>query len=279
MYFGIDVGGTSIRVAGYEDLGTTAECNRRQLVAERDFVVDFRRIVRAIQDLASFHQSTVDGIGIGIAGKLDSDRTTLTGAGNLKRWVGQPIKERFTRDFGCQVVLGNDAEAPAMAEAIHGHGKNSNEDFFFIIWGTGFGGCLVRQIDGKVELFPGEPGHQTIPNGGIARCGCEATDCLEAHVGGNGIALNRGKPAEELSETEWLEVMKFLCIGVHNIVTITSVPLVVFGGGIASKQQRRLVEVREYLASSLKVVDPPDVKLSVFGEDAGCVGALSLLSL
>ena len=279
MYFGIDIGGTTMRVAAFGNRDSAKEFARQDLPSTRSFSDDLLTLVTAINELTPEGQ-TVQGIGLGVAGKVDGHRATLVGAGNLDGWVEQPIWREMTARFDCPVVLGNDAEAAGMAEALYGHGPEMAEDFWFIIWGTGVGGCLVRRRDPGWDPFPGEPGHQMVATlRSKIRCGCGQENCLEAYVGGQGIDKYYGRPAEQLSPNEWERVVIDLSGGVRNLVTIQPTPHVVFGGGIANKRPELLDEVAERLKDDLVVVPPPRIRLSKLGEDTGCVGALALLGL
>ncbi|MDP9211792.1 MAG: ROK family protein [bacterium] len=277
MYFGIDVGGTSIRVAMYETVAAgelPEEVGREEMATSRDFAVDVSAIGATVRNMAG---GTPGAIGIGVAGRVSPDRKTLIGSGNLGDWVGQSLVDELEAHCECPVVLGNDAEAAAMAEAHYGAGQG--REFYLLIWGTGFGGCLIRQAGrrGPVPL-PGEPGHQLLSLDG-PECGCGRPGCLEAYVGGGCITKHFGRVPAELTPREWNEVMGWMTMGVTNIVTIQPVPLIVFSGGVAYNQPHLLDELGKRLQHTITVVETPEVRLSALGEDTGCLGAASLIDL
>jgi predicted NBD/HSP70 family sugar kinase len=70
-----------------------------------------------------------------------------------------------------------------------------------------------------------------------------------------------------------------MAIGVRNVIVTQPTPLIVFGGGIANKQSDRLKDVGTLLKENLHIVEPPEIRLSAFGESAGTVGALALARL
>jgi len=277
MYIGIDVGGTTIKVAAFTELENPRELTRLEAPISTSFEDDMDQVKNLCEVLWE-ELDRIEGVGLAVAGKIDEDRTTVTGAGNLTHWIGQPVDEILRRRIAihCPVVLGNDAEAAALAEALYGHG--GEQDFWFVIWGTGVGGCLVRYVDGKPIPLPGEPGHQCVDIQAY-QCGCGQYGCLEVFCGGGAIARRYGKPAEQLSTMDWASITARMAEGVRNLVTIQPVELVIFGGGIAAKQQHLLSDIENQLKGELKVVEPPQVRLSTFGESAGTVGALALLSL
>lgn len=279
MYLGVDIGGTTARVSTFRGLDETSEFDRVEFRISKQpygyFEDDFDNLVLVCSKMA--RHGRIEGIGLALAGKVNSTRTSLTAAGNLGHWAGQPVVSRLSGELDCDVVLGNDAEAAALAEAHYGHGQD--RDFWFVIWGTGIGGCLVRHINGIAEPLPGELGHQQVNPNGNELCGCGQYGCLEAYCGGAGIAKRFGIPAESLTDRQWEEVVDWMKVGIRNIVTTQPVPLVVFGGGIASKQKILLSDIQQRLLEELFIVDVPDIQLSTFGEAAGTVGALALLRL
>jgi predicted NBD/HSP70 family sugar kinase len=280
MYLGIDIGGTTARVSAFGDLSEAAEIQRIEFAMTKqpqgDFEADFANLRLACGKLAARH-GAIDGIGLALAGKVDDTRATLTAAGNIGHWAGHPVVLRLSQEMDCRVVLGNDAEAAALAEAHYGHGQTG--DFWLLIWGTGVGGCLMRYVNGVATPFPGELGHQEVNPNSDLLCGCSQYGCLEACCGGTGIANRFGIPAEALTAEQWADVLGWMKIGVRNVVTAQPVPRVVFSGGIASKQAPLLEDLQEMLAKDLRIVDPPEIQLSAFGETAGTVGALALLRL
>jgi glucokinase len=241
---------------------------------EQAFAADYTAFLEAIRR-AQRQAAPSQKVGIALAGKLNQKKTALDAAGNLAHWVGRPIVELLRKELKLPVKLGNDAEAAALAEAHFGHGKGT--DFWFVIWGTGIGGCLVRMVNGKPVAFAGEPGHQVVNSSSGLMCKCGQVGCLEAFAGGAGIANLYGKPAELLTKDEWRETLLLVEAGVRNLVTIQPVPLVIFGGGIANKQSWMLDEIQRGLATGIHIVKVPKIRLSAFGESAGNVGALALL--
>lgn len=281
MFLGIDIGGTTGRVSAYRvgwepsSLLDSLEFSVTKQ-PKGDFEQDYANLAEACFQLGVRYGSARSA-GLAVAGKINADRTQMTGAGNLGHWAGIPLAEMLARDLKCHVVLGNDVEAAALAEAHYGRGAGRN--FWFIGWGTGIGGCQVRTSKNGPLALPGEFGHQQVGSGTMPICGCGQYGCLEAYCGGTGIANWFGVPAERLSRSEWLQVVNKMAVGIHNVLAAQPTPLVVFGGGIANKQQWLLEALRDRLARNLKIVDVPDITMSAFGESAGTVGALSLLHL
>ncbi len=283
MYLGIDIGGTKGLVSSFNSpddieplqsipFGMTSESR-----GNADFSRDFEEL-RTACSIASRGSHRIEGVGLAIAGKLNDNRSGLVKAGNTSHWVGHPIRDMLSDWLNCPVVLGNDAEAAGLAEALYGKGQDT--DFWFVIWGTGVGGCLVRRVNGASVPFAGELGHQQMPvPSDLSRlCLCGQSNCLEAFCGGNAILRQFGR-VESLTPGNWRTFAKQMASGIHNVVVAQPTPLVVFGGGVICKQPQLLQTIEAYLANSLHIVTSPEVTLSEFGEAAGTVGALALLNL
>jgi predicted NBD/HSP70 family sugar kinase len=291
LFLGIDLGGTKCRVAVFEHRDDTVETDFRQFEVsqlsdnpskeelDQAYLRDSGRLITTCHELLVRHgRVPFEGIGIAAAGVVDSERTQLTGAGNIRHWVNRPVA-RLVREHHprSQVILGNDAESGAMAEALHGECQGS--DLWYVIWGTGVGGTLLKHIDGSPIPLPGELGHQCIDFNSSLRCGCGQLGCLEAYVGGINLEKRYGHPSQ-MSDEQWTEALLRMRTGIHNAVALQPVPLVIFGGGVSCKQRHRLPDLEVMVRARLKIHErTPTIKLSRFGETAGTVGALALLDL
>lgn len=180
---------------------------------------------------------------------------------------------------------------------------------FFSI-GTGVGGGLV--IDGKLRLGPlgaaGELGHQTVLLDGPL-CGCGNRGCLEALASAPAIAaegvrlmlggqtpklfeITAGKPSKVTPRTiaeaalagdsgaqEAIDrAVKYLGIGIANVVTCLHPQLVVLGGGVAELGDLLLVPLRRIMRERVGMFPPDDVRIerSLLGANAGSLGAVAL---
>jgi predicted NBD/HSP70 family sugar kinase len=286
LHIAVDLGGTTCRVAPYDSLDVQQWVMPPMKFAiqkvDKDaaaqemfdaFNIDFAKLRETIYEVANGPPTTIS---LAVAGKVDPARRKLLGAGNLVHWVGEDIVEYLTGYFGCSVILGNDAEAAALAEALYGHGQE--QDFLSVIWGSGVGGCRLHWEDGKPIALPTELGHQHLPTNSGILCGCGWHNCLEAWCGGDNIAKRHGDPSNPrlLTRKDWKGYGQKMGAGLYNSVVHHPVPLVVCAGGVACKQKWLLPIIEKQLKSELKIDESPTVKLSMFGESAGTLGALAL---
>jgi predicted NBD/HSP70 family sugar kinase len=194
------------------------------------------------------------------------------------QWRNIPLKEMMEKQWGCPFHVDVDTNVAALGE--YHLGNYEHEKFLYITLSTGMGGGYI--IDGKVYRgFNGnhpEVGHQTINfrcgHPEKVQCECGSPDCLEALVSGNAIKRIYNKPAEELDEGEWSEVIYNLGQGLRNIATIMAPDIIVFGGGISFGAGEPFIrKIEEEMKKQLTLVKPPHLALSKLGYDTAIAGA------
>ena len=270
MYVAIDVGGTSARAMSFRSPRSTKPVKSGHFRISRRYDQDMTDLLALVKKI----DPSPDGIGLAIAGVADEDRGTITGSGNLADWHGRAIRDDLEKGLSCQTRMANDGFCAALGEAYQGHGRSG--DFWFMIWGTGVGGSYVTHRSGQPEVFPSELGHHvTNPAGPL--CPCGQTGCLEAHIGGSAIERKYGTPAASLAERSWAEVLQQAAVGIANACALLPTEQVILGGGVAIKQRRRLDTLSQLVRQELRIVSPPDLKISQLEFDAGLYGALNLL--
>lgn len=190
---GVDIGGTKIAAGLVSESGQILASDAEQTPVES------ARIPAIVADLVA--RLTRDerpvGVGIGAAGFVGEDRSTVRFAPNIN-WVGEPLGEHVRALIDLPVVVENDANAAAWGEFRFGAGEDT-DDLLLITVGTGIGGGIVHQG----QLFRGgfgvaaEIGHMRIVPDGIL-CGCGQHGCYEQY--GSGSALVREARARLVNE-------------------------------------------------------------------------------
>lgn len=134
------------------------------------------------------------GIGVGIAGTVDSQATGVVSAPTLG-WSEARVGPMLRAALGVPVLVENDVNTLAVAERLYGIGR-SHSSYLLITIGRGIGCGIV--IDGAVYRGAGggagEIGHVPMTVDGPL-CGCGSYGCLEAHIGDDALvrtALERG---------------------------------------------------------------------------------------
>ncbi len=184
-YIGIDLGGT--KVEGVVLDAQLAPVARRRVPTERER--GYEHILARVTALVGELQRQAPGcdrVGIGTPGSL-STRTRLLKNSNTTCLNGRPLLADLTDRLGMPVVLENDANCFALAEASCGAGRG-HRLVFGVILGTGVGGGLVW--DGEVWRGPqhlaGEWGHHCLDPDGPA-CYCGQRGCAETYLSGPAV--------------------------------------------------------------------------------------------
>jgi glucokinase len=188
---GVDVGGTTVAAGVVDDQGSVLATAQRDTPSD-----DPRRtedvIVEVVGELAVSHD--VEAVGVGAAGFVDAQRSTVLFAPNLA-WRDEPLRTGIEGRCGLPVVIENDANAAAWGEVRFGAGRG--EDFVVVLTvGTGIGGGIVlggRLLRGRFGVA-GEIGHiNIVPDG--RRCGCGLEGCWEQYASGRALV----QEAQELA--------------------------------------------------------------------------------
>ena len=153
---------------------------------------DYSAFTATLAGFAAGHE--LRGIAISIAGVVDPQSQCLRVA-NIPCADGRPLAPQLSAALGLPVLVLNDADCFAMAEARHGAGQG-HRTVFGVILGTGVGGGLV--IDGSLVSGPGgyagEWGHGPVARTQVEgitlpefSCGCGLNGCLDTIGGARGI--------------------------------------------------------------------------------------------
>lgn len=309
LTIGIDVGGTKI-AAGV--VGTDGKIGAR---THRDTPANSvddtaAAICDAAAELIADHE--VEAVGIGAAGFVSSDRSTVLFAPNLA-WRDEPLGARVSEVLKVPVVVENDANAAAWGEFAFGAARHV-EHMVCITVGTGIGGGVV--IGG--ELLRGangvaaELGHMRVVPGGH-RCGCGARGCIEQYASGSALVREGRAQAESgsLAAAQMLSVCeitdpaeltgpmitkaatagdpcamelfddlgRWLGEGLASIATLFDPSMIVVGGGVSAAGDLLLKSATVAFEKNLpaKANRPhPTFGLAELGNDAGIIGAADL---
>ncbi len=207
LAIGVDFGGTKVlasvvdvttgEILGSSKKRTNANDTTDQLVDRLIGTID-----DAIEDAGISKKRRIGGIGIGIAGQVDSETGVLLGAPNLSQaTVDLPLAGLISDRYKVNTTLLNDVQIAAIGESRFGAG-NGIDLFLCVFVGTGVGGALVQngQVLRGASGSAGEIGHLVIhANGRI--CGCGGRGHLEAYASRTAITqaiigeVKRGHPS------------------------------------------------------------------------------------
>lgn len=246
---GVDVGGTSIRLQMYP--GDSPRLEVPTGAEGGEALVE--RIASLIEDFVP-DDADLDGVGLGIAGLVDTARGTVRHAVNLGiDGVPFPLSARLEERLGLPVVVENDVRAAALGTYHHLRPASPDlSDLVYISLGTGISIGVI--IDGQLHRgsrgIAGEVGHAPLGDPALD-CSCGLTGCLEAVAGGRALAERIdggaralfGEPRRHPAEAE--RVVAAIARAIHVLTAVFDPDLFVLGGGIATDAGP---EVREVLA-------------------------------
>jgi len=271
----IDIGGTKLLSAvGAE--GHVGPSLRRETPQAGDMV----DVLGEMLD-ESRRGRRLEAIAAAVPGPFDRAKGHLINPpGMSASWHRLDIATPLGRRFDCPVVVENDANCAALAEARLGAGRGARLLVYYTV-STGIGSGTVR--DGRLVVDRGdtEGGHQVLwpPRAGGPPCDCGGAGCLEAIASGRAIARRFGRPASQIEDQPvWDEVGEWLGIAVVNTTAILDCDRVVFGGGVASARWERLrPALTATLRRHLRLQEAPDVRLAELSADRNLAGALLLI--
>ena len=213
----------------------------------------------------------IAGVGIAVAGPVDSETGTLYDPPNLPSLDGVSLKAHWEPLVGYPVWVGNDANLAALGEFHFGAGKDASSQgtpprtLVYVTVSTGIGGGVVDR--GQVFLgasgLAAEIGHMIIDRSESApRCQCGNSGCLESLASGTAIAriareeltgtgtltsawdakdiasitsesvVRAAVQGDSLAKEIFEGVVQALSVGLTNALHLFNPDLLVLGGGV-----------------------------------------------
>jgi len=137
--------------------------------------------VQTVLDAAGINRTRLLGVGVGLAGIIDSE-TGLCRISPHNGWREVPFAKLLEDDLDCIVHLDNNVNTLTRVEQLYGLGQHMR-DFLVITIGRGIGMGIVAngQVYRGTRGGGGEFGHMVIDPEGLV-CGCGNRGCLETFV-------------------------------------------------------------------------------------------------
>ncbi len=183
---GIDIGGTKVAGAVWAPsrLGPmTLEPTDHESV--ESLTAQVRRLVSELWR----RTEAIDSVGISVAGEVDHKQGSVISASHLPL-SGLPLRELLSRQLGLPVIVENDGNCAAIAEAGLSE-EHAAEDLVLLTLGTGVGGGVITggQLLRGRSGFAADLGHIVIASEGPECFGaCPGRGCLEALCSGSALA-------------------------------------------------------------------------------------------
>lgn len=170
--WGIDLGGTKVEAAVVDADDQYRSIIRRRVPTERvhGYPHILGQITKLIEQVQAESGLRPERIGIGTPGAIDPDTRQMKNS-NTTVLNGQPLREDLEARLGVPLVMANDANCFALAEALLGAVPEQVPEakvVFGVIMGTGVGGGIV--VNGQVlpgrHGIAGEWGHNFLDESG-----------------------------------------------------------------------------------------------------------------
>lgn len=296
MILCFDIGGTAIKPA-------EAFSPSKIVIGARipTPVHDFAAFIAALQHAVAQASERPCGLAFAIAGIVDPD-TGLATVANIPCLTGRALQADLEQALGLPVVLANDADCFALAEAAIGAGQ-THDVVFGLILGTGVGGGVVVRGDLiNHGGFAGEIGHGpvaqrmfeafdlTLP---AFACGCGLHGCLDAICSARGMerlhrflhdlpsadsraivaAWGQGDAAASRTIAVWLAILSGPLALVQNVL---GAGVIVVGGGLSGTAALIAALDKEVQAQCLQHFTRPLVVPAQCTGEPGLIGAALL---
>lgn len=308
LAIGVDLGGTKIAAGVVDEHGSILAQERVATPADSAESV-VAALVSLISSLATKH--SVSAACVAAPGLVDYARSKVLFAPNLPM-RDLPLRQLLEAELGITVVIENDANAAAWAEARFGAARNARNLVALTI-GTGLGCGIVieRNLVRGAFGVAAEAGHLTFQPDGLL-CGCGQLGCWEQYASGTALV----RIAKELADQRFAEAGQLLALGDGTVGGILGAHITaaaqagcpvataafdrlgenlgrgmasvsalidpykyVLGGGVSAAGDLLLTPTRKAFAEHLTARGHrpvPEIVAAEMGNDAGLVGAADL---
>ena len=288
MYkIGIDLGGTKTEGVLVDEEFQVIERKRVPTNQNNGYESILETIQNLVSDLKKNNEKT--SIGVCTPGALSKESGLIKNS-NTQCLIGKDLKNDLEKILDQEILIENDANCFALAEARLGVAKN-HDTVFGVIMGTGVGGGIV--IDGKIHSgrtnIAGEWGHHCIkPNGN--ECYCGRKGCVETYISGPALEKKWNEltnqntsvadivknSQEDVYKTWKNEFLENFGLSMANVIDILDPDAIVLGGGLSNipflyDEGKDLVYQNVFSDG----VDTPILK-NKLGDSAGVFGACIL---
>jgi len=308
MYIGIDLGGTNIAGGLVHKDGTVVEIKSVPTLKERGFDSVNRDIVSLIRDLMAKAPESVEGVGIGVPGVVDKNLSMIYYCTNLD-WYDKDLGKILSGELDIPVYIDNDANLAALAEVEVGALKQA-QNAVMLTLGTGIGGGVA--VGGHIlrgsHGLGSEIGHMIVGEN-FYDCNCGNNGCFETFSSATAVikyaeklvadnkypesilnetskssgltakkVIDAAKAGDELGCDAFDRLVRYLAIGVTNVINLYDPEMIAIGGGVAHTGEYLMEKLENKVASMAFIKNFPSAKLvfAELGNDAGVIGAAML---
>jgi len=305
--FGVDIGGTTIKMGFFETDGTLLdkwEIKTNTANGGADILSDVAKAIDNKLAQEAISKDDVQGVGVGVPGPVRSDGV-VNRCVNLG-WGIVNVAEELGTLTGLTVKVGNDANVAALGELWQGGAKGC-KDAVMVTLGTGVGGGII--VDGKIVAgfhgAGGEIGHITVNPDEIEACNCGQYGCLEQYTSATGIVrmakrklaksddattlrkiepltakdiFDEAKAGDEIAKELVDELGNILGSALSNLAVVVNPEVIVIGGGVSKAGAILIDTIEEHFKENcFFALKETRFELATLGNDAGIYGCAAMI--
>ncbi len=289
--FGVDIGGTDTKFIIIEDGKILYKTKIATNKTNADALVE--SISEVVEEIKKKYD--ICAIGVGTPGTVVDG--VVVRAGRLP-FSNFPLASELEKKTGLPVRIENDANCAALGEVYFG--GNDYNDLVTVTLGTGIGSGII--INKKIHNS-GEIGHSVIVAKDGIDCQCGRSGCWEQYASVTALIRDASKAALEnkssilyklyeehgalngklifdamdmgceTAKAVFEEYLKYLAVGIKNIINILVPDAVVLSGGITARGNMITDNLGKYIDSDI----PTPIIISKLQNDAGAMGAAMLI--
>lgn len=298
---GIDVGGTSLRVALADETGTILARWTTSTVDVRTPESVIRMMCDGVRNTlseAGIPAAALKAVGAGVPGITDIENGMVIATSYLMGWRNVPLRSCLEQELNVPAGVDNDVNLAAIGESWLGSAQRI-QDFVFLAIGTGVGAGLV--LNGQPYRgscwAAGEVGYLLLPGTSSIPARSGEPGALESVLGGEGIRLrweqqwaadrtllprelmateifDCAQNGEPLAKTVLIQSATALACAIYNISLILNCPLFILGGTVGLHPA--LADVTREILEEWSPRRSPRVMQSSLGADAQLLGAIRI---
>lgn len=306
--YGIDIGGTTVKMGLFDSEGTMLdkwEIETRKEDSGSKVLPDIVASIEKKNQEKGIGKDEILGIGMGVPGPITADGRVLKCV-NLG-WGVFSVADKVRELTGIQNIrVGNDANVAALGEQWKGGGRGF-DNIVMVTLGTGVGGGVI--LDGKILTgsngAAGEIGHMTMNTSGERPCTCGKSGCLEQYSSATAI-MRRAKEIVEGTDRPTMlrehskvtgkeifdayqagdavakeivdEFAEYLGMGLAHVSNVVDPDAFVIGGGVSKNGQVVIDVIKEqYEKNAMPPHRGKQFRLAELGNDAGMYGTVRMV--
>ena len=304
--FGVDIGGTTVKMGLFEATGTILEKWEIKTHTEEEGKAILPDVAASLKEKKAEHDladADIIGVGVGVPAPV-TEEGIVFGSANLG-WKYKEVKKELEELTGLDVEVGNDANVAALGEMWKGGGAGY-KNLIMVTLGTGVGGGII--VGGKILTGShgagGEIGHLRVNPHETESCGCGGKGCLEQYASATGItrlanirlakddkaSVLRGqevsaktvfdavKADDEVAKEIAEEFGKYLGHAMANLAAVADPSAIVIGGGVSKAGEVLLQYIeKNFKEKAFFANKDTEFVLATLGNDAGICGAAKLI--